>query len=259
MNFTDDQLINLVTSYFWPFTRIAAFIAVVPIFGARIVPARVRLLIAMALTAVIVPVLPSPATVIDPFSPSGLLTTAAQVMIGLAMGFAVKLIFSAIETGGHIMAQTMGLGFAQMNDPANGVTVPVVSQFYVIIATLLFLALNGHLVLIDVLAESFQMLPISMQGVNNDGLWVLISWSSWIFTGAVLMSLPVVVALLLVNVAFGVMMRAAPQLNVFAVGFPLTLTFGFIFMLASLPIFLPQFSDMVEHALMVVGNIVSAR
>jgi len=157
------------------------------------------------------------------------------------------------------MAQTMGLGFAQMNDPANGVTVPVVSQFYVIIATLLFLALNGHLVLIDVLAESFQMLPISMQGVNNDGLWVLISWSSWIFTGAVLMSLPVVVALLLVNVAFGVMMRAAPQLNVFAVGFPLTLTFGFIFMLASLPIFLPQFSDMVEHALMVVGNIVSAR
>ncbi len=259
MNFSDEQLINLVTSYFWPFTRIAAFIAVVPIFGTRIVPARIRLLIAISLTMVIVPVLPSPPVAVDPLGLDGLLTTAAQVMIGLAMGFALKLIFSAIETGGHMMAQTMGLGFAQMNDPANGVTVPVVSQFYIIMATLLFLALNGHLVLIDVLAESFQVLPISMQGISHDGMWVLISWSSWIFTGAVLMSLPVVVALLLVNVAFGVMMRAAPQLNVFAVGFPLTLTFGFIFMLVSLPIFLPQFSDLVENAFMTVGNMVSAR
>ena len=233
--------------------------AVVPIFGARIIPARIRLMVAIALTVVIVPILPPPSSEVDPFSSDGLLTTAAQVLIGLAMGFAMKLVFSAIETGGHIMAQTMGLGFAQMNDPANGVSVPVVSQFYIIMATLLFLALNGHLVMIDVLAESFTMLPVSMQGVSPDGIWVLISWSSWIFTGAVLMSLPVVVALLLVNVAFGVMMRAAPQLNVFAVGFPLTLTFGFIFMWASIAIFLPQFNSLLEGAFMAVGNIVSAR
>ncbi len=216
------------------------------------------MMIAIALTIVIVPILPPP-TAIDPLGLDGMLITAAQVMIGLAMGFAVKLIFSAIETGGHIMAQTMGLGFAQMNDPANGVTVPVVSQFYIIMATLLFLALNGHLVVIDVLAESFTMLPVSMQGISPDGIWLLIEWSSWIFTGAVLMALPVVVALLLINVAFGVMMRAAPQLNVFAVGFPLTLTFGFIFMWASLEIFLPQFNSLFEHALMTVGNILSAR
>jgi len=215
-------------------------------------------MIAIALTIVIVPILPPP-TAIDPLGVDGMLITMAQVMIGLAMGFAVKLIFSAIETGGHIMAQTMGLGFAQMNDPANGVTVPVVSQFYIIMATLLFLALNGHLVVIDVLAESFTMLPVSMQGISPDGIWMLIEWSSWIFTGAVLMSLPVVVALLLINVAFGVMMRAAPQLNVFAVGFPLTLTFGFIFMWASLEIFLPQFNNLFEHALMTVGNMLSAR
>ncbi len=259
MNFTDEQLINLVSSYFWPFTRIAAFIAVVPIFGARIVPTRIRLMIAIALTMVIVPILPPPSAAVNPLGVDGLLTTAAQVMIGLAMGFAVKLIFSAIETGGHLIAQTMGLGFAQMNDPANGVSVPVVSQFYIIVGTLMFLALNGHLVLIDVLAESFTMLPVAMQGISSDGLWVLISWSSWIFTGAVLIALPVMVALLLVNVAFGVMMRAAPQLNVFAVGFPMTLTFGFIFMLVSLPIFLPQFSNLIEHALLAVGNIVSAR
>jgi len=258
VNFTDEQIVSLVTSYFWPFIRIAAFIAVVPVFGARIVPTRIRMLIAIALTIVIVPILPPPAA-IDPLGVDGMLITMAQVMIGLAMGFAVKLIFSAIETGGHIMAQTMGLGFAQMNDPANGVTVPVVSQFYIIMATLLFLALNGHLVVIDVLAESFTMLPVSMQGISPDGIWVLIEWSSWIFTGAVLMSLPVVVALLLINIAFGVMMRAAPQLNVFAVGFPLTLTFGFIFMWASLGIFLPQFNSLFEHALMTVGNMLSAR
>jgi flagellar biosynthetic protein FliR len=258
VNFTDEQLVSLVTSYFWPFIRIAAFIAVVPVFGARVVPGRIRMMFAIALTMVIVPILPPP-TAIDPLGVDGMLITMAQVMIGLAMGFAVKLIFGAIETGGHIMAQTMGLGFAQMNDPANGVTVPVVSQFYIIIATLLFLALNGHLVVIDVLAESFTMLPVSMQGISPDGIWMLISWSSWIFTGAVLMSLPVVVALLLINVAFGVMMRAAPQLNVFAVGFPLTLTFGFIFMWASLEIFLPQFKGLIELALMTVGNMLTAR
>ncbi|VAW86973.1 Flagellar biosynthesis protein FliR [hydrothermal vent metagenome] len=258
MNFTDEQIVSLVTSYFWPFIRIAAFITVVPVFGARVIPTRIRMMIAIALTIVIVPILPPP-TAIDPLGVDGMLITMAQVMIGLAMGFAVKLIFSAIETGGHIMAQTMGLGFAQMNDPANGVTVPVVSQFYIIMATLLFLALNGHLVVIDVLAESFTMLPVSMQGISPDGIWMLIEWSSWIFTGAVLMSLPVVVALLLINVAFGVMMRAAPQLNVFAVGFPLTLTFGFIFMWASLEIFLPQFNNLFEHALMTVGNMLSAR
>lgn len=256
MNFTDDQIVALVTSYFWPFIRIAAFIAVVPVFGARIVPTRIRMLIAISLTIVIVPILPPP-TAIDPLGVDGMLITMAQVMIGVAMGFTVKLIFGAIETGGHIMAQTMGLGFAQMNDPANGVTVPVVSQFYIIMATLLFLALNGHLVVIDVLAESFTMLPVSMQGISPDGIWMLIEWSSWIFTGAVLMSLPVVVALLLINVAFGVMMRAAPQLNVFAVGFPLTLTFGFIFMWASLEIFLPQFNSLFERALMTVGNMLS--
>jgi len=256
VNFTDDQIVALVTSYFWPFIRIAAFIAVVPVFGARIVPTRIRMLIAISLTIVIVPILPPP-TAIDPLGVDGMLITMAQVMIGVAMGFTVKLIFGAIETGGHIMAQTMGLGFAQMNDPANGVTVPVVSQFYIIMATLLFLALNGHLVVIDVLAESFTMLPVSMHGISPDGIWMLIEWSSWIFTGAVLMSLPVVVALLLINVAFGVMMRAAPQLNVFAVGFPLTLTFGFIFMWASLEIFLPQFNSLFERALMTVGNMLS--
>jgi len=259
VNFTDEQLINLMTSYLWPFSRIAAFTAVVPIFGTRVVPARMRLLIAISLTLVIVPILPAPETEIDPLGFEGLLVTAAQVMIGLVMGFAVKLVMSAIETGGHVIAQTMGLGFAQMNDPANGVTVPVVSQFYIIMATLVFLALNGHLVMIDILAESFSMLPVAMQGVSQDGLWVLISWSSWIFTGAVLIALPAVVALLLVNIAFGVMMRAAPQLNVFAVGFPLTLTLGFVFMLASLPIFLPQFNNLLEGAFMTVGNIVSAR
>lgn len=258
MNFTDEQLINLVNSYIWPFIRISAFVVVVPIFGTRVVPKYARVLIAVALTFVIVPTL-DPPPAIDPFSGTGFLTTIAQVMIGVAMGFAVKLVFSALETGGHVAAQTMGLGFAQMMDPANGITVPVVSQFYTVLATLIFLALNGHLVLISTLAESFHMIPIAMQGISQDGLWVLIQWSSWVFIGAVLISLPVVVALLLVNIAFGVMMRAAPQLNVFAVGFPLTLTLGFVFMLAALPIFLPQFSSLMENAFVVISNMLAAR
>ncbi|MFQ5488722.1 MAG: flagellar biosynthetic protein FliR [Gammaproteobacteria bacterium] len=247
------QLVDLMVAYLWPFFRIAALITIAPIWGTKIIPVRARIGLALALTVIIVPVI-EPVTTVEPFSLAGIVVTVNQVVIGLMMGFMLRMVFSALESGGQVIGMTMGLGFAQMNDPANGITVPVVSQFYTLIATLIFLALNGHLILINVLVDSFRTMPIDILAIGTNGLWILLTWAGWIFKGAVLIALPIVTALLLVNISFGVMMRAAPQLNVFAIGFPITLTLGFVFMLVSLPVFLPQFSGLLDKAFQALGG-----
>lgn len=247
MNFTDQELTQWLTGFLWPFFRIAALVTVAPILGVRVVPMRFRVGIALALTLVVAPVLP-PGPQVDPASAQGIMIAGAQVLTGLAMGFLMRLVFSAVEMGGNLIGQTMGLGFAQMMDPANGVTVPVVSQFYIVLATLIFLALNGHLILIETLVDSFRTIPVALGSISGSGLWVLLEWAGWIFKGALIISLPALASLLLVNAAFGVMMRAAPQLNIFVIGFPISLMLGFIFILLSLPLFAPQFSSMTESA-----------
>lgn len=247
MNFTDQELTQWLTGFLWPFFRIAALVAVAPILGVRVVPMRFRVGIALALTLVIAPVLP-PGPQVDPASAEGVLISGAQILTGLAMGFLMRLVFSAVEMGGNLIGQTMGLGFAQMMDPANGVTVPVVSQFYTVLATLIFLVLNGHLILIETLVDSFRAIPVALTSVGAGGLWVLLEWSGWIFKGALIISLPALASLLLVNAAFGVMMRAAPQLNIFVIGFPISLMLGFVFILLSLPLFAPQFSSLAGSA-----------
>ncbi len=124
---------------------------------------------------------------------------------------------------------------------------PVVSQFYSIFAILLFLSLNGHLLLIEMVADSFQTLPVSTQGIPLAGLRALTDWGSQMFAGAVLVALPAICALLLVNLAFGVMMRSAPQLNIFAVGFPITLLLGMVIMLVTLPALQGQLSGLTNQ------------
>ncbi len=255
MTINSEALISLLASYLYPFARISAIVAVAPIIGTRIVPARVKVGLTLGLTIIIVPLLP-PADFIEPFSLHGILNVMTQILVGVMMGFMLRMVFSAVESGGQVIGMTMGLGFAQMNDPANGIIVPVISQFYVILATLVFLALNGHLILIEVLVDSFRTIPIDVLNVGTTGIWALISWAAWIFKGAVLIALPTVTALLLVNISFGVMMRAAPQLNVFAVGFPVTLTLGFVFILVSLPVFVPQFSSLLDNAFLSIGRVV---
>jgi len=256
MNFTDQQLLQWITGFLWPFFRVAALVAVAPILGVRVVPLRFRVVIALALTLVITPVLP-PGPEIDPASAAGVLISTCQILIGLAMGFLVRMVFGAVELGGNLIGQTMGLGFAQMMDPANGITVPVISQFYTVLATLIFLILNGHLILIETLVDSFRVIPVGMASITEAGLWTLLAWSGWIFKGALIISLPALAALLLVNAAFGVMMRAAPQLNIFVIGFPISLMLGFVFMMLSLPLFAPQFSCLLEGAFDAVHTMIS--
>ena len=255
MNVLTAELYSWVASVMWPFLRIGAMFMAAPLFGARTTPVRLRVGFAFILAWAVAPFIPAPPA-IDALTPAGLLITVQQILIGVAMGFILQMVFSALAQAGESIAMSMGLGFASMIDPQNGVSVPVVSQYYIIVATLLFLALNGHLALIEILIESFRTLPVGVEGVGRDELWQLVSWGGQMFAGAVIIALPAVASLLLVNIAFGVITRAAPQLNIFAVGFPMTLMLGFIMILFSLPSLTPQLTQLLLSAYDLMGSLV---
>ena len=247
MNFTGVELTSWLATLLWPFMRIGAMFAAVPIFSSRSVPVRIRVLLAFFISWMLIPVIPAPPSV-ELISAQALLISINQVLIGLAMGFILQLVFAAFVIAGQSIAMAMGLGFASMIDPQNGMQVPVISQTFLIMATLIFLSLNGHLVLIEVLANSFQNLPVGMLVPSRDGLWQLVTWGSNMFAGGMLIALPAVAALLLVNLAFGVTTRAAPQLNIFAVGFPVMIMVGLGFLILTLPTITTHLSRLLLQA-----------
>ena len=245
MTVTPDQLIGYVNMVFWPFVRISALLMASPLFGARTFPVRQRILLAMLVSILVAPLLPA-VPAIQAFSAEGMLITAQQALIGVAMGFILQMVFAAMVVAGQAIATSMGLGFAATIDPQNGVQVPVISQYFLILATLVFLALDGHLVLIETIIESFYLLPIGSTALPENLAMHTVTWIVEVFKGALLIALPAVAAILLVNLAFGVMTRAAPQINIFAVGFPIMISTGFVMIMLSLPIFLPQFVTLLE-------------
>ena len=238
-----DQINGWIASGLWPMFRIAGLFSVLPVLGGGEVPVRVRIGLAVMVTFILLPSV-GDVPAVDPFSPVSLLITVQQVLIGIAMGFVVLLVFNAVTLAGESIAITMGLGFALMNDPQNGVQVPTVSQFYLVMATLLFLALNGHHAVLMLLSESFRVLPIGAP-LGADAIWTLLRWAGVVFAGAISIALPALVAMLSVNIVMGVITRAAPQLNLFSVGFPITMTIGFIAILLTLPLFDKSFEDLL--------------
>ena len=245
------EISSMIGGYFWPFVRIAALVGATPAFSSSFVPMKVRLGIAIALTMVVAPILDT-VPVVDALSGEGFFIILTQMLLGIVMGFVLHLVFTAFILGGQIIAMQMGLGFASMIDPSNGSTAPVLSMLYVLVITLLYFVFNGHLVLIEILVESFRTIPISPYGFNVDGLWQIVTWMGFIFQSAILIALPAVAALFLTNMALGVMSRAAPQLNIFAVGFGLIMVAGFTVMTLSLPNILYQFEQLLEAAFSVV-------
>jgi flagellar biosynthetic protein FliR len=229
---TTGQLEAWVAQGFFPFTRIGACLMVAPMFGARFVPTRTRILLAMAITALVVPMMPAPG--IAPFSAQGFVVVAQQLLIGAALGFALQVVFDALGLAGQLLANSMGLSFAFNVDPLRGSSTAALGQLYIILATLTFLALGGHLALLEVLIHGFTTMPIGTDGLGREGLWSMVLWGGQLFAGAISIALPGVTALLIVNLAFGVVSRAAPSLNLFAVGFPISLVVGFLVVLAGI-------------------------
>lgn len=247
MEISADVIGQWVGSHLWPLFRVASFLMVMPVIGTNLVPARVRMGLGLLVTILIAPLI-DPVPAVDPLSGTAVLITLQQILIGTAMAFSVIMLLQVFVVAGQFIAMQMGLGFASMVDPSNGVQVTVLSQFYLIAVTLVFLALNGHLVVIEALIESFRVMPVAVDGLSLDSIWALVNRVSWLFSAAMLVALPAVTAVLIVYLSFGVMTRAAPQMNIFAIGFPISLLFGLFATWVLLGGLAPKFQALSENA-----------
>jgi len=254
MEFSFAQATAFTGSLMWPMMRIGAMLLAMPVLGTRLMPTRVKIIFSFVLSVLVLPLLPA-LPVVEVLSLEGLLVSVQQVLIGLSMGFTLQLVFGALMIAGESIALGMGLGFASMVDPANGVNVPVMSQLFVIIGTLVFLALGGHLMLIQLIVSSFQSLPISSSGIERDSFWLIFAWGSQMFIGAVWIAIPALITLLVITLSMGVMTRAAPQLNIFSVGFPVIMFLGFIVVMLILPGFLPRINQLLLEAMQLSQSI----
>lgn len=244
---TATQLDGWLAELFWPFIRIGSCFMVAPAFGSASVPARVRVVLAGAVALLVAPLVAIPD--VAPLSAAGFLITAQQVLIGAALGFSLQILFDAVSLGGEVLANSMGLSLAFNLDPMSGASTPTVGQLYSLLVTLIFLVLNGHLALIRTLVDGFQTLPIGTGGLGRSAIWSVVTWGSQLFSGALAVALPGVTALLVANLAFGVVSRAAPTLNIFSVGLPLSLVFGLVAIVADLPALESSFIRLLAAAL----------
>ena len=222
---TSEQLGIWVVAFLWPFVRVLALISTAPVFGERAVPRTAKVGLAVLLSIAIAPTL-GPLPAIPLISAAGLWILVQQILIGVAMGFSMRLVFAIVQAAGEYAGLQMGLSFASFFDPNSGGNTMVLARLLNVMAVLIFLAVDGHLMLIMTLAESFHTLPIADAPLAAGGWFLLVSAGGQIFSGGLMLALPLIAALLTLNLAMGILNRASPQFSIFAVGFPITLLAG---------------------------------
>jgi flagellar biosynthetic protein FliR len=248
LSITTAQLDAWIVAFAYPLTRILAFIATSPLWGSAGIPRRTRLILGLCIAMAIAPALP-PMPAVAPGSLAGLWILAQQMLIGIGMGFAARIVFAAVDVAGEFIGMQMGIGFATAYDPLSASQTPVIGEFIGLVSFLLFLSLNGHLMYIATLAQSFYAIPVSMTPLEATSWLNLVELGSKMFSVGLLLSLPVIVALTITNVALAVLTRAAPQLNIFALGFPLTMTGGFVALAVSMNYLSTPLQALFEYAL----------
>jgi flagellar biosynthetic protein FliR len=254
---TSAQLDAWLAAFVFPLARILALLATAPVFNNAALPRRIRLILGLAITFALAPALPTMPP-IPAGSWPGLVVLAQQVLIGMLMGFTLRLAFSAVDLAGEMIGLQMGLSFAVFYDPQSSGQTPVLSEFLGLMTILLFLAMNGHLLTLSVLAESFNLLPVSTTPIAAKSFGALLTWAGMLFSTGVLLSLPLVAALLIANIAMGVLSRVAPQLNLFAVGFPVTMVAGFAVLMISLPYFGTALERLFDQSFAALRMIIQA-
>ncbi|MBO9515987.1 MAG: flagellar biosynthetic protein FliR [Variovorax sp.] len=222
---TSAELTGWLVAFLWPFVRMLALVSTAPVLGESVVPRQVRIAFAGALAILLAPTL-GPMPDVPVVSAGGVWIIIQQVLIGVAMGFTMKIVFAAVLAAGEYIGLQMGLSFASFFDPMNGGATMVVARLLNMLAMLIFIAVDGHLMMIAALAESFQALPISASPLHGNGWMVIAASGAQIFSSGLMLALPLVTALLTLNLAMGILNRASPQFSIFAVGFPLTLLAG---------------------------------
>lgn len=242
------QLVALLNALWWPFCRTLAMLSAAPILGEATLPAPVRVLLSLVLAVVLLPVSQS-AAAIDPLSMSGVVATAEQAVVGMAIGLAFHLTMSIMLVLGYVVSSQMGLAMAVMNDPLNGSSSDVVSNLLSVLCILVFFAVDGHLVLVGVLGASLQAWPVGA-GWEVSTLQSLAYDVAWVFSAAMLLALPMIFSMFVVQLGFGFLNRVAPSLNLFSLGFALVTMFG-LFMLAHVVRFVPE--QYVRATMQVLG------
>ena len=234
ISFNTLQLSQWYGSLFWPLTRVLALLAVAPVLSHQAIPIRARVGIALAITLAIAPLVAAP-PLAGVLEARGFVSLVHNILVGLALGFAVRLVFVGIELAGQLIGLQIGLSYSGYFSPDAGQSENVVSNFMAMLTLLMFLAVDGHLILLSALVESFRVFPVDAASPLAVDVLALVRGGADVFTIALTICLPILAVMLLVNVVLGVMARIAPQLNLFAVGFPLTVLAG----LAALVLFLP--------------------
>jgi len=240
MEFTESVINQYMADFLLPFFRVSALIMSMIGLGAQTIPMRVKLFLCIAITVAIMPAIP--ATRVDSlFTFATTMLVAQQILIGVLIGFMTTLVVNTFTLAGQIIAMQTGLGFASLVDPASGTSVPAVGQFFLILSTLLFWGLDGHLTYIQFVVASFDTIPIPAESLDTVKYKETVEWAGWMFATALSLSLAPLTAMLLINFSFGIMTRAAPQLNIFAIGFPITMCSGLLIMWLTMGNFLVHF------------------
>lgn len=253
INLSAAQLDLWMAGFLFPLARILGLIATAPILNNRAIPARIRMGFGAAMTLALIPALPPSGLIVGSWP--GLLALLQQMLIGIALGFSMRVVFTAIDLAGELIGLQMGLGFAMFYDPDNAAQSPVISEFLGLLAMLVFLSINGHLMLLAVIGNSFEWWPVGADLFPANGWMAIARWGSTIFSAGVMLALPVIAALLVVNIALAILTRAAPTLNLFAIGFPVTLIAGFIMLLLSMPFFAPALQQLFDYGLRTVAQL----
>ncbi len=251
MDLLYSDLMKWINLLILPLIRVGGMMLVAPVFDSGLLPARMRLLICMIVT---IPVSSTISNIpkIDIISLNGFFIISQELLIGLSIGFVFLILLQTFVIGSQLIAMQAGLGFASMVDPQSGLTVPLISQLYLIIVTLLFLAFNGHLELIKLISNSFVAFPIGESVFSKNHFWDIILLGSSMFAGAISMALPAIVALLIINISFGILTRSAPQLNIFTIGFPITLVIGLFVVYFLLSNIIPQVEAVLSMGFMTI-------
>lgn len=245
---------RLTTGFMLVFVRVGALLMATPMFRSTGMPTKIRLMLALSVSAMALASLPPdyrpPSIGVDLIP-----IVLWEIALGFAMGFIVQAVFAALAIAGESVAMGMGLGFANLVDPQSGASVPTVSQYFVLIASLLFIALNGHLLMLQMLFDSFTIIPPGSTPPLLDSPGIVLQWAAMMYTHALFIALPVLVAMLLTNLAFGIITRAAPQLNIFAIGFPLMLVLGLAMLLMNIEHLISGAGELLERAHQTVGRL----
>ncbi|MGL1958130.1 MAG: flagellar biosynthetic protein FliR [Colwellia sp.] len=248
MEFTESVINQYFADFILPFSRISALIMTMIGFGARTIPMRVKLFLCLTITIAVMPAIPA-TQVEELLSFNTAILLGQQMIIGIMLGFVTVMVVNTFTLAGQIIAMQSGLGFASLVDPASGMNVPAVGQFFLILSSLLFWVMDGHLAYLQFIVSSFDTLPIPTEHLSSIKYRELVEWGSWMFVTALSLAIAPLTAMLLINFSFGIMTRAAPQLNIFAIGFPITMMSGLLIMWLTFGNFLVHFELQWQRAL----------